>query len=158
MTKYFLLGLCSSTALYGVLSLLACVFLFDVDLGTITAPAGQDGVAGLFSSYMTLCVPAYPILMGLHVLMVEVGRRFDRRFRDHYYPRNFTSVLARVPSWVGADLTNPFRGLRSIIGARRTIDSEGLLWVSDWVSVILHLVWSLGLVAWIALGLVSVTR
>ena len=135
---------------------MACLFLFDIDFGTITATAGQDGMAGFFSSYMTLCVPAYPILMGLHVLMVEV----TRRFRRSSYPSGFVSVLAQVPSWVGADLTNPFRGLGSLTGRTRKVirTNEGLFRAGAWATQILHLVWSLGLFAWIALGLVSVTR
>lgn len=156
MHRYFLLGLFASTALYGVLALMACLFLFDIDFGTITATAGQDGVSGLFSSYMTLCVLAYPILMGLHVLMVEV----TRRFRGSAYLTGFASVLAQVPSWVLWDLTNPFRGLGSLSsGTRKVIaTNEGLARAGSWATSILHLVWSLGLFAWIALGLLSVTR
>jgi hypothetical protein len=91
---------------------------------------------------------AYIPLLALQVLVVKLRWRRP--------PTSLGSVIARVPSWIVADFTNPFRGLRALTGMVGVIDPRGARGAFVWGTQILHLVWSLVLWVWLAIGLAVV--
>lgn len=143
----FLLALVASTALYGVLSLIVCVFGLDIGLTTMLEAAAQPvGATGWFYAFMTRSLVAYPILVLIHVPLVKA-----RMMRRKWSPYNGPLVF-QVPSWILADLTSPFRGLLALNGMAKVIDVTGSRWAVAWGGQILHLVWALALWAWLAIG------
>jgi hypothetical protein len=132
----------ASTALYGALAFGVSLSLLDASFSAVTKSAGSGDLEGIFCAFMLISLVAYPVLMAIHIALVAAWRK-NRGDSD--------SAIADVPSWVVADLTNPFRGLRALVGMR-----GGGVSLPAWVAQISHLVWSLALWAWIAAGLVLV--
>jgi hypothetical protein len=142
----FLLGLVDSAALYGLVSLLVCVFGLEVEMTTIHE-AALHPASFLESFYATMFWSsiAYPILRLLHFGIVELRRRLNRvplRSRATFF-------LAEV-TW--ADFTNPFRGMIALKGASKVIDSTGLSFLISWGTQLLHLGWALALWGYLAVG------
>lgn len=125
---YFIAGLVRSTLLYGFISLLACVFIPQV-----AATTEAEGFVGGFYSFMYVSAVAYPVLLAIHPLIVRIGQR--RRSMPFSYSRSLFDAL-------GADLTNPFRGVAAFKGASRVIDSKGVYGAHAWGEVTVHLVWA----------------
>lgn len=125
---YFIAGLVRSTLLYGLISLLVCVFVPQV-----AATTEAEGFVGGFYSFMYVSAVAYPVLLAIHPLIVRIGHR--RRSMPFSYSRSLLGAL-------GADLTNPFRGVAAFKGASRVIDSKGRHGAYAWGQVTVHLIWA----------------
>lgn len=125
---FFVAGLVRSTLLYGLISLLVCLFVLRIPV----TPTGA-GFTGGFFAFVSASIAIYPLLLVIHPVFVWVGHR-RRRMRFSYFQSLFDAL--------GADFTNPFRGLVALRGASRTIDSKGFYGAYAWGQVILHLVWA----------------
>lgn len=139
MHKYFLLGLFTSTAFYGIVAALVCVLWLDVGASSIVHAAGEHvGLTGWFCAYMAVAPLAYIALRGLDLaLMRREGRSI-------------------APVWLIVDIVNPFRGLVALVGMRDVIDTSGLAKAGSWATQVLHLVWAIALLLWLAVGIGSV--
>lgn len=124
----FILGLVMSTVLYGF------VAMPFVDPGS---------AAFLGALYLALLI----------VDTFIVGPLWRRRRTRYYWRVNLLESAARK---FLANVTNPFRGLRSPRGAARVIDSTGLHRAMSWIEVWLHLVWSVALL--LTVGAIVATR
>lgn len=125
---YFIVGLVRSTLLYGLISLLVRVFVVQ-----LAASAEASGFVGGFYSFMYVSAVAYPVLLAIHPLIVRNGR---------YRPSTPFSYSRTLFAALGADLTNPFRGVAALKGASRVIDSKGVYGAYVWGQVTVHLVWA----------------
>lgn len=139
----FFLGLVSSTTLYSALALLLCVFGFDVDWTTIgEAASDPSGFLDWFYAIGVWSVAVYPLS---RITAFAIGRI---RWRSHRSPWHF--YVFEV-TW--ANVTNPFRGLVATMGTRQYMDPSGFYRRLSFFTQYLHLVWSVCLWAWLALGL-----
>lgn len=149
MNVYFVLGWFTSTALYGMLAFGVSVLFLDVGAATIFDHARHPvGVEGWFCKYMVVSLVAYVVLMLIHLLMVKIG--IWRRGSSPYEG----AVAGAVPSWVLADLTNPFRGLRAL-WLVNFVGTRGVYRAASVGGQIVHFVWSVALLGWLALGFAS---
>lgn len=146
----FFIGLLSSAALYAVISLLVCVFGLEIEMTTIREAAlHPTGFLDWFYAVIFWSLAAYPLLRIIHFCTVRLRRRFNRIPLTN--PLFFFLIEC---TW--ADITNPFRGLVALKGMSKVIDSRGFWFVVSWGTQVLHLVWSICLWAYFALGLALV--
>ena len=147
---FFILGLFLSTAFYGVLSLVLYLLLFKPEFAQmLTIALNPNGMPDWFIAFMIWSVPAFIVLSILHLLLCKIDDRANGLGVK-------TQISLRtICTWLLRDITNPFRGLFSFVGARKTIDSKGWWFIHDWGEVILHFVWAVSLIVWIAYGFIS---
>jgi len=140
---YFILGLVKSTLLYGLVSLVACAFAPQIATST-----NEGGRIAAIYSFMYVSAAAYPLLLAIHPLLGLPGRR--RLGVPFVYTQSLFDSL-------GADFTNPFRGLVALRGASKVIDSKGVSGAYAWAQVYLHLAWAVAFWIWFALVWVVLT-
>lgn len=126
---FFLAGLLRSTLLYGLVTLVICLFVLGVPL-----TVGSGGFIGGFFDFMSVSTVFYPVLLLVHPMFAWFGRR-RRGMKFSYFQTLFHTL--------GADLTNPFRGLVALKGASKAIDSKGFYGAYAWGQVIVHLIWAI---------------
>lgn len=120
----FYIGLLASTALYGIGSLLVCVLALRVSVSDVIGGAGRlTTFTEAYYACILVSVVAFPLA---HVLNYIVGRVAYLWERRQGYGIRGKSYLASLPGIVLLEATNPFRGLRSLTGASKVIDSTGL--------------------------------
>lgn len=147
---FFILGLFLSTALYGILSLGICIFGLKINLPSMLNVAMNPGsMLEIFYAYMIWSVPAYIVLLVVHFLLYKINLLYSPRYRSEFN-------LETLFSWIIADLTNPIRGLRSLIVGRKYNGSKGLWGIYVWGQVILHFVWTIVLILWLINGFAQV--
>lgn len=151
---YFVLVLGLSTALYGLVAAVVCVFGFDVAPGALYDAARDPSVSSpeWFFAFVGWSVVAYPVLVAMHVALSWVAYQVRARRGTAYGVRVFRHGI-RV---LVAEVTNPFRGLVALRGASGVIDSTGLWFVYDWGHVIVHFVWALAFWVTFVAGFVAV--
>lgn len=133
---FFVLGLVRSTLLYGLLSLLVCAAAPQ-----LTATTNDEGMLGAVSTLLYLASAAYPLTLAVHPLLARPGYR--RRRLPFSYSESLLGAL-------GADFTNPFRGLVALRGAAKTINSKGVYGAYAWGQVYLHVTWAIAF--WLCLA------
>ena len=115
----------------------------------LTIALNPNGMPDWFIAFMIWSVPAFIVLSILHLLLCKIDDRANGLGVK-------TQISLRtICTWLLRDITNPFRGLFSFVGARKTIDSKGWWFIHDWGEVILHFVWAVSLIVWIAYGFIS---
>lgn len=146
---FFILGLLNSTALFGFFSLIISFFFSGLSFFEMIGMAFHpESLKEVFISYMIWSLPIYVVLMLIHIGLVFLSNRFHRNKESFSVEMVFSFFIA--------DFTNPFRGLFSLIGARKVIDSRGANAIYPWFQVILHFVWSILLFVWIGIGFFAI--
>ena len=142
---FFILGLLMSTALYGIICLLAAVFGLNISFSDLLQASNQaKGFMGLFYNYMVLSPVIYIVLQVVNSILLKV---------IHLISGDDTTILESLLESFISNLTNPWRGLFTIIGASDSLSGEsGLFWLYCWFEVILHFLWSVALLGFIGLG------
>lgn len=147
---FFILGLFSSTALYGVLSLIVSLVAFRVNFKEIFSYAfSATNLHEVFLAYMAWSIPALIVLWLIHILLCKISDKIE------WMARPIDLSIGSFLSWLGADIINPFRGMISLIKALKGFDDDGIDLFRDWAGTILHFVWAVGLVVWLVLGFMS---
>lgn len=148
---FVLMGRLRSTALYGIVALLVCLFWLKVDPETIRNPApGTSALLGAFLGFLVLAPVTYPAFMALHVVMCKI----DDRIRGN---SGESTWLEDVLGAFVEDVRSPFLDIWTPIFRAKDNDSNGLMLVFQWLVAIACLAWAVGLIGFIAYGLTKVT-
>lgn len=132
---YFVIGLLASTALYAIIFSLICVFGIGIDM----------------TNLLLLSILSYILLRIIHLLWYKICRRFDG------FSSYENSYLSNFWGYIGADITNPFRGILALKGASKVIDETiGFWFLYSWGQVIVHFVWAITFWGFLIFGFVNV--
>ena len=146
----FFLGLITSTALYGIISLLVSLIGFRIDFSTLyNAAFHASNLLEYFYAFMFWSPAAYIVLIPIHFVLAKILGLQDG---------GFGTCLKEYGGQMLADFTNPWRGLVALIGAGETIDTFDWYGFYCWIEVILHFVWSLGLFGFIGYGFYCIVK
>ena len=105
--------------MYGVISFFICLLGLGIPIQALfTAAFDPTSFVEYFYAYMFWSVPALIILVVLHLILCKVSDRMNG-MSGEYSMGEFFETLA-------FDITNPIRGLFSLVGAHKSIDDTGL--------------------------------
>lgn len=140
----FFFGLITSSALYGIISLLVSLIGFRMDFSTLyDAAFHASSILEVFYAFMFWSPAAYIALIPIHYILAKILG---------FQEGGFGTSLKRYGGKLVADFSNPWRGLVSLIGAGNTIDTFDLYGFYCWIQVIAHFLWSIGLFGFIGYG------
>lgn len=146
---FVFMGRLRSTALFGIVALLACLLWLNVDPDRIRNPeAGTPALLGAFFSLLVVSPIAYPVLMAIHVAMCKIDERIRKT-------RGESSWFEDVAGAFIEDVSNPFLDIWVPIFRAKDNDSRGLVFLIQWTVAIACLIWALALVGFLAYGLAS---
>lgn len=147
----FYIGLLPSTALYGLICLAIAWLWFGLNpvaiLGVATSNAG---VSSAFCWFMLACIPGVVIAYLLKGLASRIYRGIHS---DIDWGKD--SVLEIV----GNDLTNIFRGIKSIKWSFEPIDFDGgvIGALLSRLQTVIHAIWAVGLILFVVLGFLGIS-
>ena len=130
---FFMLGILASSNLYAIIFLFVCI------------GRGIDMAAVL----PLLLLTYFSYRLVIHPIMFRISVKFRGLSYDESY---FSSLLGCV----GADITNPFRGLIALFGMSKIIDSTGFRRSLSWGGQILHFIWAIALFGFFIIAFVFV--
>ena len=154
---FFILGLFISTAFFGIICLLISIFAIHLDVSVLLQIALHPyGFKEFFLAYMFWSPVAYIVLEIIYYLGLKTSHK---KRGDEYHLSQF--LLLAIKQFKG-NITQPFEGLVTLIGASKVINGDeectGLFWIYCWFEVILHFLWSVALLGFIGLGFYCLIR
>lgn len=150
----FFIGLLISTALYGIICLLVCIFGLKIEIALIIQQAlSPMSLTGYFYAYMFWSIILFPITILIDFIGYKISCIEDRQIGVRSNP--FSSILGGT---LFNCIINPFKGLFALVGARKIIDVGGAYGAYCWAQVITHFVWSIIIIAWVALNFIIIIR
>lgn len=144
---FFIIGLIMSTSVYGIVCLLFCALGLGISVPQmIPCIISPVGLTEYFYAYMIWSAIAFPFIILLDYICLRIDSHFSMIPTEEAYYK----ILIRN---VGASFACPFRGLVALKGASKVIDSTGVSFIYCWGQVILHFIWSIAIIIWVAINL-----
>jgi len=151
------LGLVKSTALYMFLSLLVCIWAFEV--GFTEAMDRAADPTNFADWFLLLGFWALPVLL-LTIAVSAVGsalrQLFFKRAPYPLYNSVGSAMAASLVGGLGYAFVNPFAGIRMLTRGLGT-DLTGIDKRMSQAYVIFHFCWAVALIAYLAVGLFAVS-
>ncbi len=135
-------GRLRSTALYGSIAFLVCIFLPDVGLSALAAQAASGtGAQTLFAQFLRVSPVAYLLLMLLHVVMCAI---------DNCRRGESESWVAEVAGALAWDLACPLLDIYTPLFVKN--DARGVTRVLQYFVAGLCFIWAALLIAFLIYG------
>ena len=141
VTMAYILGLVRRLALFGVITLMVCVFAFGTSITSIYQVAfAPSTFIEWFYAYIFFAAIAFPILEIISVIFWKI--------KD-----GDTSIIGEFFEGLWLDISYPFINIGAFFQA--VFDRGFISTVFGWITVIFEFLWVIVWTAFIALGLLS---